>query len=151
MSATGARCIIESYPQPNRPTLILTVGLPRSGKSTWARSQGFPIVCPDEIRKALHGQRFAKEAEPFVWAIAKVMVTALFASGHRAVIVDATHIKKAWRDTWKDPRWINKFEVICVDQEEAVRRAKVLGDLEIIPIIEKMAAEFEPVTTEEFE
>src|SRR5258706_417694 len=53
-------------------TLIVMVGLPWSGKSTWAREQGnWPIVCPDEIRFALHGQRFIAEAEPWVWTIAK--------------------------------------------------------------------------------
>ncbi len=30
--------------------LILTVGLPRSGKTTWALEQGWPIVNPDSIR-----------------------------------------------------------------------------------------------------
>ncbi len=39
-------------------TLIGMVGLPYSGKSTAARELGFPIVCPDAIRLALHGQRF---------------------------------------------------------------------------------------------
>ena len=29
--------------------LLATVGLPRSGKSTWAKEQGFPIVSPDAI------------------------------------------------------------------------------------------------------
>jgi len=37
--------------------LILTVGLPRSGKSTWAAKKGFPIVSPDAIRLAMHGMR----------------------------------------------------------------------------------------------
>ena len=35
-----------------QPTLVVTVGLPLSGKSTWAKTQGWPIVnpvvgCPD--------------------------------------------------------------------------------------------------------
>ena len=71
--------------------LILTVGLPRSGKSTWARSQAYPIVCPDEIRTALHGHRFIPEAEPFVRAVAKVMVRALFGAGHQCVIFDGSN------------------------------------------------------------
>ena len=35
--------------------LIVMVGLPRSGKTTWARKQGYPIVNPDSIRLAFHG------------------------------------------------------------------------------------------------
>jgi predicted kinase len=33
--------------------LILTVGLPRSGKTTWAKQQGVPMVNRDAIRLAL--------------------------------------------------------------------------------------------------
>src|SRR5882672_916000 len=69
---------IEAIKREKDKLLICTVGLPRSGKSTWARSQSFPIVCPDAIRIAIHGQRFISEAEPFVWATAKAMVRALF-------------------------------------------------------------------------
>ena len=74
-------------------TLILTVGLPRSGKSTWAMQQGYPVVNPDSIRLALHGHRFREESEEHVWAIAKTMVNSLFIAGHDKVIVDATNIQ----------------------------------------------------------
>ena len=40
--------------------LILTVGLPRSGKTTWALAQGYPIVAPDAIRLAVTGQRYVE-------------------------------------------------------------------------------------------
>ena len=40
----------------------------RSGKTTWARQQGVPIVNRDAIRLALHGQRFEPRAESVVWA-----------------------------------------------------------------------------------
>lgn len=42
--------------------LILTIGLPRSGKSTWAKQQGCPVVNPDSIRLALHGKAYIQEA-----------------------------------------------------------------------------------------
>jgi predicted kinase len=83
------------------PRLILTVGLPRSGKTTWARAQGVPVASPDAISRALHGQRFIGVAEPFVWAIAKLMVRALFLAGHPTVIVDATNTTQKRRDEWK--------------------------------------------------
>jgi predicted kinase len=66
--------------------LILTVGLPRSGKSSWSRQQTFPVVNPDSIRLALHGLRFAPEAEPFVWAIDTNQVDLL-------PIIDQMHLK----------------------------------------------------------
>src|SRR5216683_5886868 len=93
-----------------KPTLFLTVGLPRSGQSTWARGTNTPIVCPDEIRLALHGQRFIASAEPLVWAIARIMVSALFGAGHPRVILDATNLTKARRDEWLDPGWNCRFQ-----------------------------------------
>ena len=104
--------------------LILTVGLPRSGKSTWAKEQGFPIVNPDAIRLSLHGQRFQPEAEGFVWAIAYLMADALFKAGHDTVIVDATNITKKRRQSWIDKFTdchvkyvaINTTELVCIER-----------------------------------
>ncbi len=126
-------------------TLILTVGLPRSGKTTWSRQQGLPIVNPDSIRLALHGQRFEALAEPFVWAIAHVMVYALFLAGHHTVILDATNTTQKRRDEWTSKLWNVAFKVIDTPADECIRRAIALSDCSIIPIIEKMRDQFEPL------
>lgn len=117
----------------------MTVGLPRSGKTTWARQQGFPIVNPDSIRLALHGQRFEPAAEPFVWAIAKVMVRALFIAGHNTVILDATNTTEQRRDEWKSDEWVRSYHVFHTPGEICIARAGQAGDMEIIPVIERMA------------
>src|SRR4051812_30122694 len=104
-------------------TLLVTVGLPRSGKTTWAQSTGHPIVCPDAIRLALHGQRFVPEAEPYVWAIAQTMVMALFLAGHKTVILDATNTTKERRKMWVSRNWMTKFRVFDTDENECIRRA----------------------------
>lgn len=125
--------------------LCLTIGLPRSGKTTWARKEGVPIVNPDSIRYALHGQRFQPLAEPMVWAIAMIMVRSLFLAGHEKVIVDATHMTRKRRDFWKSPDWQISFRTFETSKEECIRRAIELNDQEIIPVIERMEAEFEPL------
>lgn len=43
--------------------LVITVGLPRSGKSTWAKTLGAPIVSCDAIRQALGVYPFVPKAE----------------------------------------------------------------------------------------
>lgn len=130
--------------------LILTVGLPRSGKTTWAQAQYCPIVNPDAIRMALHGQRFQALAEPFVWATALIMVRALFRAGHDTVVVDATHTTKKRRDFWKSENdWEVWFQSINTSADVCLQRAEKEKDTEIIPIIEKMAAQFEPLDSEE--
>ena len=123
--------------------LILTVGLPRSGKSTWVSKQnGIPIVNPDSIRLALHGQRFAPEAEGFVWAIAKTMTKALFLAGHDKVIIDATNTTKERRDFWKSRSWNRCFVVFTTTADTCCNRA-FLTYPDLQPIIEKMAKNWE--------
>jgi predicted kinase len=132
----------------NMRTLILTVGLPRSGKTTWARQQGHPIVNPDSIRLALHGQRFILEAEPMVWAMARYMVKALFLAGHDTVILDATNTSKKRRAEWMCDNnfgWWVKYQQIPTSEAECLERADASHDEEIKPIIKKMAACFEPL------
>ena len=125
--------------------LICTVGLPRSGKTTWAKSQAYPMVNPDSIRLAIHGQRFIDKAEPFVWATAKAMVRALFIAGHKTVIVDATNNTKKRRADWFDDSWATFFKVIDTPAATCIERAKAVGDNEIIPVIERMQATVEPL------
>ena len=124
--------------------LIATVGLPRSGKTTWARSQSYPVVCPDAIRLALHGQRFQALAEPFVWASAKLMVRALFGAGHKIVILDATNTTKKRREEWVSANeWGLFLKHINTPVEVCRTRAALENDAEILPVIDRMAAQFE--------
>ena len=125
--------------------LIMFVGLPRSGKSTSARLLDYPIVNPDAIRLALHGQRFQPEAESFVWAIAYLMADALFKAGHDTVTIDATNITKERREPWITKFSDCEIEFIVEDtpMETCIERAKADGDMDIIPIIEYMASKME--------
>jgi len=82
--------------------LHVMVGLPRSGKSTYARSLDIPRVEVDAIRKALTGQAFCEDAEIMVTAITKVMVHALFMAGHTEVLLDEAWTCTAeYRDLWE--------------------------------------------------
>ncbi len=125
--------------------LIMTVGLPYSGKSTWRRSQpdSWPVVSPDKIRYAIHGHRYVREAEPFVWATAKIMVRALFLAGHKTIVLDACNVSAGRRDDWKDPLWQRKYIVMDVATDACISRATVNKDFYIVPIIERMAGYLE--------
>lgn len=126
--------------------LILTVGLPRSGKTTWALKQGVPVVSRDGIRKALYDKVYISEAEEMVAAIEKYMVKALFLAGHDTVIIDNTHLRKKYRDRWICSRysqiqWKIELEEFKVDVNICVQRAIKDQRPELIPIIQAMAEE----------
>jgi predicted kinase len=123
--------------------LILTIGLPRSGKTTWSRKQGLPIVNPDSIRLAIHNQRFLEFIEPLIWAVAKIMVLSLFLAGNNTIILDATNTTKKRRDFWKDDGWEVQFQHIATSEEVCIARATAEGDDEIIPVIKRMAESYD--------
>jgi predicted kinase len=134
---------------PRNVLLVLCVGLPRSGKSTWARAQGVPVVNPDSIRLALHGQRYVARAEPIVWATAKLMVHALFLAGHDTVILDATCLSRARRAEWRSTEWSLGYKVFDTSHEECHRRAALTRDTEIMAVIDRMWAGAEWPTRDE--
>lgn len=130
--------------------LIMTVGLPRSGKSTWARETGHPIVSPDAVRLALHGKFYISSAEPVVWAIARIMVLALFEAGHDKVVFDACNNTKKRRDEWLSRKWKRSFVIFDAPASLCVARAVEADNRpDLVPIIERMAEQHEPVTDEE--
>lgn len=134
-------------------TLVLTVGLPRSGKSTWARVQPCPVVSPDAIRLALHGHRFEAQAEPFVWAIARTMVTALFLTGEPLVVLDACNASAARRAEWECPAsspvaWEVRYKVFDRAPEDCMATALDRGDVDLVRVIQRMAEAWEPPPAE---
>jgi predicted kinase len=122
-------------------TLILTIGLPRSGKSTWAIDTGFPIVNRDSIRLALHGQAYIQEAEDMVTAIEMYMVKSLFLAGHNTIIIDATHLKREYRVKWENEDWEVKHQYFDTSKVVCIQRAKNDNKEYLVPIIERMAEE----------
>lgn len=123
--------------------LIVLVGLPRSGKSTWAKASGFPMVNPDSIRLAMHGQAFYPPAEPLVWGIAHMMVDSLFMAGHETVVIDATNTTKKRRDEWVLPGVATELKIFETTPKVCIERARAGNRLDLIPVIERMAKQWD--------
>ena len=130
------------------------VGLPRSGKSTYARAlqaHGWVRVSPDDFRLALHGRAFHAPAEPTVWASAELAVRALLIGGHR-VVVDATNATRRRRAPWIAMARalgvpVEAF-VLPTSAEECHRRNEA-GERPVPPeVVDRMAGAWEAVTEE---
>lgn len=132
-----------------KPVLIAMMGLPRSGKSTIVaklqKQMGAPIVRRDAIRLALHGQRFLAKAEPMVKDISLYMVRSLFLAGHDIVICDETNYSQAARNSLKSPDWDVVWFPVLTDKEVCKQRALSTCQPDLIPVIEEMAARYQPL------
>ena len=132
-------------------TLLCTYGLPRSGKSTWARSTGYPIVSPDALRWALTGRRWYGPAEPLVWSIARTMVRALFLAGHKTVVLDSTSCTRKQRDQFRSDEmvmWDCDYVQIDTSAEVCKERAELTYP-ELVPIIDYMVKNWEAIEDDE--
>lgn len=133
----------------SKPTLTVMVGLPRSGKSTLAKASGHPMVNPDSIRLALHGQAFNPAAEPMVWTIATYLVKALFLAGHTHVVLDATNVTRRRRQQWRSAEWDTVYFVMATPVSVCKARARANGQMDLLPVIDRMSRDFEPVAADE--
>lgn len=137
-----------------RGSITYTVGTARCGKSTfcdkWVREPSDrprAIVCADNIRLALHGQRYNQVSEPMVWAIKDYMTEALLSRGHD-IIIDGTHTtKESIRRILKvDPN--AKYKLINTPKDICIRRAIDTGQVDLIPVIERQHAQLQKLLEE---
>jgi predicted kinase len=133
--------------QCNGNILICTVGLPRSGKSTWARQAGFPIIDPDGIRLAMTGRRWYGPIEHEIWATARTMVRALFWSGNKVVVLDSPNYQKRARDVFipsPDCHWKRHFILINTPANVCKERAEETYPV-LCDIIDWFVENWEPI------
>jgi predicted kinase len=122
----------------------IMIGVARSGKSTVCEqlvrktdNQPRVIVCADDIRLAISGQRFNKLTEDFVKATKLTMIRALFHRNHY-VLVDGTHTKLFHIEELAeiDPNF--EYTIVDTPVEECIRRAILTQQDDLIPVIQRM-------------
>ena len=137
-----------------RSTVYILVGLPRSGKSTLAeRYKGYKaIISADQLRYLVYGQRFWGTGEDMLWAIRKIALTMLLEQGID-IVIDETNTTIARRKPIIELARKHGYDVeaivINTPKEVCIERAKAGGDDNLIPVIERMASQYEPVSLDE--
>ena len=133
--------------------LIITVGYPRCGKSTWAKGTGIPVVSSDAIRMAIFGQLWYEASEHWVLPFARTMVRSLFFAGHSRVIWDSVNITEALRTVWRpspDMLWERTYTIFNTTADECRRRADATDRPYLKGVIDRMEAIYEPVQDWEY-
>ena len=124
-------------------TLLMTVGLPRSGKSSWAARQGLPIACPDDIRVEMHGDRsIVWREEPEVWARVQAKLAEAWRAGHERAILDSTNTTMKARAKWCGP-YRREMVTFPTPTATCMRRARRDGHTELEALIERMSMKLE--------
>jgi predicted kinase len=92
---------------PTRPEialarLIVLVGLPASGKSTYARelvAQGYTRVNRDELRVMLHAGIYSPDNEEIIKAAEAAIISSALRAGHN-VVIDDTNMSEGIVERW---------------------------------------------------
>jgi len=129
--------------------LTVLIGLPRAGKSTWARDYKTSevVISADEFRQLMYGQRYYAEGKAMMWATRDISLKILMQQGVN-IIIDETNttvqaraklLKLATKyDYYAEAIWIDATQYMC-----RVRAAQA-DQKDLIPIIEKMSDQLEP-------
>lgn len=131
----------------------MLVGLPGSGKSTWARDQHLPVLSSDEIRILLSDDETNQGIHDRVFGTLRHLLRQRLAIGAKLTCIDATNIVPKHRKPWI--RIARKFgataEAVYFDipLEECLKRNA--SRLRVVPeeVIQQMAAKLSPPRVEE--
>lgn len=137
--------------------LYYTIGLPRSGKSSFAASwvnygttsNRNVVISGDSIRLATHGHRFIIEAEPTVHLHKTIALKALLLEGFNVLYDGTNSTKESQFEVWKIdefaiPIWVpersfigSKLWIQHID--DCKQRAIESGHDDLFPAIDRIA------------
>jgi predicted kinase len=81
-------------------TLIITVGLPGSGKSTYLAQHGVNAISSDEIRRLIADDPHDQSMNARVFAVIRYLIRQRILAGRPNTYVDATHLQPWEREPY---------------------------------------------------
>jgi predicted kinase len=80
--------------------VIVLIGVPGSGKSTWAASQKATVLSSDAMRLTLSGSETDQTIHGKVFAAMRYLLRQRLAIGGQDTIIDATNVRRKDRKAW---------------------------------------------------
>jgi predicted kinase len=138
------------------PVLTLTVGLPASGKTTFARTAGFGLaISLDDCRELLWGDRKKQYGPGGIDALLTLQQTIITGAmrENKSIIVDNTGILKEHRtpliETAEKHGYATQIVYFDVPYEECIRRNEARDDAVPAEIMESFALKIEVPAVDE--
>ncbi len=133
--------------------IVLMIGLPGCGKSTWAAAQGWNALSSDGIRLLLSDDVTNQTIHARVFAVLRFLLRQRLAIGRPLTCIDATHLTREERKPYfAIARWFNaSIEAVYFDCAFSVAVERNRKRARQVPedVMAQMAARLEPPTLEE--
>ncbi len=136
--------------------VLVLIGLPGSGKSTWAAAAGITVLSSDAVRELLADDATNQQIHGTVFATLRYLLRRRLELGMPATILDATNLQRAHRKAWIKIAQAHgaRVEAVCFPTPLEVCQRRNAARQRIVPpeVIEAMAAKLQwPTLAEGFD